>query len=118
MQTIGQKEAEIIYKQKFVAMQQDFEERKKNICEQYEHLMEKKEADLNKFMVDAEKYVKNKKAERKATRKEIVVLFGVAKKQKATIDSVEKGSYDGGVKSFHIPTDDKINPITRDDYPL
>lgn len=118
MQTIGQKEAEIIFKQKFVTMQMDFEERKKNICEQYEHLMAKKDADLSKFMADAERYVKEKKAERKAARNEIVILFGVAKKQKATIDSVENGVYDGGVKSFHIPAEQKVNPLTRESYPL
>ena len=61
MQTIGQREAEMIYKEKLFQVQNDFEERKKNLTDQYDHLITKKEADLRKFMDDAERYVKDKK---------------------------------------------------------
>lgn len=118
MQTIGQKEAEIVYKQRFFALQQDFEERKRNIGEQYSHMIEKREAELAKFMGEAERYVKDKKAERKAARAEAVVLFDVAKRQRQTVDKVESGFYDQGVKSYHIPVNDKAAGVTREDFPL
>ena len=51
----------MIYKEKLFQVQNDFEERKKNLTDQYDHLITKKEADLRKFMDDAERYVKDKK---------------------------------------------------------
>lgn len=118
MQTIGQKEAEIAYKQRLFAIQQDFEERKRNTSEQYSHMIEQREADLAKFMAEAERYVKDKKAERKAARAEAVVLFDVAKRQRQTIEKVEGGHYDQGVKSYHIPNNDKAAGVTREEFPL
>ena len=61
MQSIGKREAEMEYKEKVYRAQEDFDEKKKNMTEQYEHLLSGKEEDLRKFMVDADKYITGKK---------------------------------------------------------
>lgn len=50
MQAIGQREAEMVYKEKLYAFQESFEERKKNMNEQYDHLLKFKDDELRKFM--------------------------------------------------------------------
>lgn len=61
MHSIGSKEAELRYKEELYLVQEEFENRRKNMAEQYEHLIQAKEAESEKFMRDAEKYVKNKR---------------------------------------------------------
>jgi hypothetical protein len=61
MHAIGSKEAELKYKEELYAVQEEFERRRKNMAEQYEHLIQAKEEEREKFMRDAEKYVKAKK---------------------------------------------------------
>lgn len=61
MQTIGKREAEMKYKEQLYAIQESFEERKKNIVEQYDHILEVKDGELKKFLADANKYISDKK---------------------------------------------------------
>lgn len=61
MQSIGKREAEMAYKEKVYRAQEVFDEKKKNMTEQYEHLLSGKEEDLRKFMADADKYITGKK---------------------------------------------------------
>ena len=60
-----------------------------------------------KFKNDAQKYIFDKKKEMRGARDEIVQLYEIARKQKQTIENVEEGKYDGGIKSFCISKDDK-----------
>ena len=39
MQAMGKREAEMLYKQQLYALQEDFDLRKSNMVEQYEHLI-------------------------------------------------------------------------------
>lgn len=61
MQSIGQREAEMQYKERLFALQDGYQERKVNIEEQYKHLVRGKEGDLKKFVEDGQKYVNAKK---------------------------------------------------------
>jgi hypothetical protein len=69
-------------------------------------------------MLDAEKYIHEKKAEMKEARLEIVGLFDLIKRQRHTIEQVEAGAYDGGVKSYNIPKEDKVHFPNREGFPL
>jgi len=40
-------------------------------------------------------------------RREIVDLYEIIKRQKQTIEKVDNGFYDGGIKSYNISRDDK-----------
>ena len=40
-------------------------------------------------------------------RKEVTELFDIVKKQTQTIQSVEEGHFNGGIKSFNIPKKEK-----------
>lgn len=41
------------------------------------------------------------------TRKEVVEIFEIIKKQMSTIEMVEQGNLSGGIKSYNIPKQDK-----------
>lgn len=61
MQTIGQREAEMKYKDKLYELQAQFEEKKRNLSEQYDHIIEQKDAEISKFVSEAQEYMKSKK---------------------------------------------------------
>ena len=61
MQAVGKREAEMVYKQELYALQEDFDQRKSNMVEQYEHLIRVKDEELFKFRVECEKYIIEKK---------------------------------------------------------
>lgn len=56
--------------------------------------------------------------EARTARTDIVGLFDIVKKQKQTIEKVENGAYDGGIKSYIIPKDDKQQNPNRETFPL
>ncbi len=43
-------------------------------------------------------------------------LFDIMKRQRHTVEQVDKGFYDGGIKSYNIPKDDKMALPRRDEY--
>ena len=49
MQTIGKREAEIAYKESLYAVQEEWETKRKNVTEQYDHILKVKEEELTKF---------------------------------------------------------------------
>jgi hypothetical protein len=51
-------------------------------------------------------------------RKEIVELYEIIKRQRLTIEKVENGYYDGGIKSYSISKDDKQPEPRREEYPF
>ena len=77
MQTIGKREAEIAYKERLYALQEEWEVKRKNVTEQYEHLLRIKEEELTKFKNDAEKYSGEKKTEMRGAKTEIVQLYEI-----------------------------------------
>ncbi len=54
----------------------------------------------------------------RGARKEIVELFDIMKRQRNTIEQVENGHFDGGIKSYNIPKEDKVGVPRREDYPF
>lgn len=77
MQTIGKREAEIAYKERLYALQEEWEVKRRNVTEQYEHLLRIKEDELTKFKNDAQKYIGEKKTEMRGAKTEIVKLFDI-----------------------------------------
>jgi len=77
-----------------------------------------KEEELTKFKNDAQKYIFEKKTEMRGAKTEIVELYEIVKRQKQTIDNVEDGKYDGGIKSFSISKDDKQPQPKREEFPF
>jgi len=61
MQAMGKREAEMLYKQELYAMQEEFDLRKSNMVEQYEHLIKLKDEEIFKFGVECQKYIGDKK---------------------------------------------------------
>lgn len=61
LSTIGQREAEIAFKERLFVVQSEFAETKKNISDQYEHIIEQKDEQMRKFMIEIEKYMVDKK---------------------------------------------------------
>lgn len=118
MQTIGKREAEIAYKERLYALQEEWEVKRKNVTEQYDHLLRIKEEELTKFKNDAQKYIGEKKTEMRGAKTEIVQLYDIVQRQKQTIDQVEEGKYDGGIKSFSISKDDKQHQPRREEFPF
>jgi hypothetical protein len=51
-------------------------------------------------------------------RKEIVELYEIIKRQKLTIEKVDSGYFDGGIKCYNISKDDKLGDPRREDYPF
>lgn len=45
-------------------------------------------------------------------------LYEIIKRQKLTIEKVESGYYDGGIKCYNISKDDKLGDLRREDYPF
>jgi len=58
---MGKREAEMLYKQELYALQEDFDAKKINMVEQYEHLIKLKDDELFKFGVECQKYINDKK---------------------------------------------------------
>ena len=77
MQTIGKREAEIAYKERLYALQEEWEVKRRNVTEQYEHLLRIKEDELTKFKNDAQNYIGEKKTEMRGAKTEIVKLFDI-----------------------------------------
>jgi hypothetical protein len=61
MQAMGKREAEMLYKQELYAMQEEFDLRKNNMVEQYEHLIKLKDEEIFKFGDECQKYIGDKK---------------------------------------------------------
>ena len=51
-------------------------------------------------------------------RNEFVDLFEIIKKQTQTIDLVESGAFNGGIKSYNIPKHEKQPYPERDSFKL
>lgn len=52
----------------------------------------------------------------RGARKEIVELFDILKRQRNTIEQVENGFYDGGIKSYNISKEDKVGVPRREEF--
>ena len=61
LKEMGKREAEMQYKMTVNERQAEYEANKKNLEEQYEHLLASKDDELKKFMDDATRYTMNKK---------------------------------------------------------
>lgn len=48
----------------------------------------------------------------------MVDLYEIVKRQKMTIEKVEGGQYDGGIKSFSISKEDKQVQPKREEFPF
>lgn len=54
----------------------------------------------------------------KRAREEIVELFDTVKRQRQTVEQVDSGFYDGGIRSYNIPKDEKLVFPKREEFPL
>jgi len=97
------REAEMKYKRTLATRLQEHKENVKNMKEQYEHLLEEKRKEKQKFEREAADYMHQKREMMVQARKEAVDLFEIVKKQAATIEGIEKGKFTNGVLSFNIP---------------
>lgn len=61
LKDMGKREAELHYKEQYNERNKQFEKEIGNIREQYEHLIESKTQELQRFLDDASKYTVEKK---------------------------------------------------------
>jgi trans-aconitate methyltransferase len=75
MKDIGKREAEFEYKKQYYEQLKQHKKEVDNLTQQYTHLLQGKDVELNKFVDEFKRYHKEKKEEVTLARKEISQLY-------------------------------------------
>ena len=77
MKELGKQEAEFEYKKQFSDQLKEHKQELRNVTAQYEHLLETKRAELQKFSDEFKRYHRQKKEETTEIRRETAELFKI-----------------------------------------
>jgi len=84
-----------------------------NLKQQYEHWLNMKNGEMEKFNQEAQKYHRKKKEQVKKMKEETLELFNTVNKYSALVEKLETGALSNGIRSVNIPNKEKPAAITR-----